>query len=130
MGLYFAGGDRIQRGRGIGGLLRIASKLFSPIGSLAKKALESNNGKKIINAVKKQAIDSSINVVKDVTQGKQLGESLKDEFQNVKKNVKRKAIDIGIDVLKGERAKKIKGSSGKSKRKGVRKQRKNRDIFD
>ena len=38
MGLNFIGGERIQRGKGIGGLLRAASKLFSPITKLTKKA--------------------------------------------------------------------------------------------
>ena len=53
MAPYFHGGERLQRGRGIGGLLRIASSLFRPLGSVTAKALKSAAGKKIINAVKK-----------------------------------------------------------------------------
>ena len=47
MAPYFHGGERLQRGRGIGGLLRIASKLFRPMGTLTAKALKSQTGKKI-----------------------------------------------------------------------------------
>ena len=66
MGIYFDGGERLQRGRGIGGLLKLASKLFSPLARVAKKALQSNTGKKLANAVKEQAIESSINVASDL----------------------------------------------------------------
>ena len=52
MAPYFHGGERLQRGRGIGGLLRIASKLFRPMGTLTAKALKSQTRKKIIEAVK------------------------------------------------------------------------------
>ena len=39
MSIQFIGGDRFQRGRGIGGLLRIAEGLFKPlIGTVAKAA--------------------------------------------------------------------------------------------
>ena len=70
MGLFFHGGERIQRGRGIGGLFRFASKLFKPLGTLAVKAVKSPAGKKIVNAVKNQAIDSSIKVAQDLVSGK------------------------------------------------------------
>ena len=86
MAPYFHGGERLQRGRGIGGLLRIASSLFRPLGSVTAKALKSATGKKIINAVKNQAIDSSINVARDLVEGKNIKESLKDEFENAKSN--------------------------------------------
>ena len=100
MGPFFHGGERIQRGRGIGGLFRIASKLFKPLASLTVKAVKSPAGKQIVNAVKNQAIDSSINVAKDLASGKSVKESLKDEFENVKENTKRKVLTLGADYLK------------------------------
>ena len=100
MGMFFPGGKRIQRGRGIGGWLGIASKLFRPLGSLAVKAIKSPAGKKIVNAVKNQAIDSSLNVAKDLVSGKGVKESLQDEFENAKENTKRKILTIGSDYLK------------------------------
>ena len=50
MSLRFKGGERLQRGRGIGGLLRLVKSLFSPIirsvGKTAVKAATSKIGKK------------------------------------------------------------------------------------
>ena len=132
MGPFFPGGKRIQRGRGIGGWLGIASKLFKPLGSLAVRAVKSTAGKKIVNAVKNQAIDSSINVAKNIASGKCVKESLKDEFENVKDNTKRKVLTIGTDYLKDKTSsfppkRKRKTSSTNSKK--LRLKRK-RDIFD
>ena len=130
MGLYFLGGERVQRGRGIGGILRIATKLFSPVSSLAKNALKSNAGRRIVNAVKEQAVDSTANIIKDIAGGKNLKESFKDEFENVKKNAKRKAIDVGIEMLNGEQSKKKKEPKQKLNRNRRKSRRKKRDIFD
>ena len=102
MGLYFAGSDRIQRGRGIGGLFKIASKLFAPLASFTKKALSSKVGEKVVKAVKKQAIDSSLNIAKDLAAGKNVKESLKSEFENAKQNSKRKALEMGSDYLESQ----------------------------
>ena len=125
MGAFFKGGERIQKGRGIGGVLRIASKLFKPLKNIVQKALSSETGKKVISSVKEQAIDSSINLAKDLASGKDLKRSLTDEMENVKGNAKRKAIDIGIDLLKTK-----KKTQSKTKSKIVRKRKKQKDIFD
>ena len=132
MAPYFHGGERLQRGRGIGGLLRIASKLFRPMGTLTAKALKSQTGKKIINAVKNQAIDSSINVAKDLAEGKSFKESFKDEYENAKSNVKRKAVDIGSEYLKERQSgfpqkKRLRGGP---KKKQKPRSKSKRDIFD
>jgi hypothetical protein len=132
MGPFFHGGERIQRGRGIGGLLRIVSKLFKPLGSLAVKVVKSPAGKRIVNAVKNQAIDSSINVAKDLASGKGVKESLKDEFDNVKESTKRKVLTLGTDYLKENNSsfpsKRGKETSVRSRKKPKLKRR--RDIFD
>jgi len=132
MGLYFTGGERIQRGRGIGGLLKIASKLFAPLASFTKKALTSNVGEKVVKAVKKQAIDSSINIAKDLASGRNVKESLQSEFENAKQNSKRKALEMGADYLESQ----LKSHSGnkKIKNKKIKKNKKNtsykrRDIL-
>ena len=132
MGLFFPGGKRIQRGRGIGGWLGIASRLFKPLGSLAVKAVKSPAGKTIVNAVKNQAIDSSINLAKDLVSGKGIKESLKDEFENVKENTKRKVVTIGTNYLKENNyvppPKRGKKTSTRSNKKPKLKRK--RDIFD
>lgn len=132
MGIHFNGVDRIQRGRGVGGLLKIAAKLFAPLKNIVKKAITSSTGKKVVDAVKTQAIDSSINLAKDIVQGGNVGESIQKEFENVKVGAKRKAIDIGTEYLKKkfnnntEVKKKI-----KNKKKKIRGSKlKRRDILD
>ena len=129
MGPFFLGGERVQRGRGIGGFLKSVSKLFKPLGSLAVKAAKSPAGKQIVNAVKNQAIDSSINVVKDLASGRGVKESLKDEFKNAKENTKRKILAIGDDYLKESFPSKRGKKSFSRSRKGS-KEKKKRDIFD
>lgn len=125
MGAFFRGGERIQKGRGIGGWLRLATKLFTPLKNVAQKVLSSKTGKKVISSVKDQAIDSSINLAKDLASGKNLKRSIADEMENVKDNVKRKAVDIGIDFLKDKKKK-----HPKTKKKVTRKSKKQKDIFD
>ena len=130
MGLYFVGGERLQKGKGIGGLMRFASKLFLPISRVAKKAIQSNAGKKIANAVKEQAIDSSINIATDIAKGKDLKGSLSNELENVKDKTKRKAVEIGLDFLNEKSAKNRKKQLQKSSKKTkVKRRGKGRDIF-
>ena len=83
MSRRFIGGDRIQRGRGIGGILRIASRLLSPIAKVVKSALQTDTGRKIGNAVKQQAIESSINLASDIAKGKTVKQSFKDELEKI-----------------------------------------------
>ena len=75
--------------------------------------------------MKEQAIDSSINLAKDLASGKDLKRSISDEMDNVKGNAKRKAIDIGLDLLKTKQ----KTKSAKNK-KNTRRGKKQKDIFD
>lgn len=130
MGIYFDGGDRLQRGRGVGGLLKLASKLFSPLTRIAKKAIQSNTGKQITNAVKEQAIQSSINVASDIAKGRNIKDSIEDEFENAKTNSKKRAFEIGIDYLKGrDNTKRKKKVEIKKKLKKKTKKKTKRDIF-
>ena len=124
MGAFFWGGERVQRGKGLGGFIRLASKLFTPLKKVAQKALTSNTGKKVVSAVKEQAIDSSINLAKDIASGKDLKTSLKDELSNIKGTAKRKAIDIGLDILESQKKKKPKKQNIKFQRR-----KKQRNIF-
>jgi hypothetical protein len=140
MGLLFVGGDRVQRGRGIGGILKWATKLFSPLKNIAKKVLTSDTGKKVVNAVKEQAVDSSINIASDIASGKNFKESLTGELNNAGNNSKRKALELGLEYLKNqerlknEGKKRIKGPEKvavkkKKKTKLKNKIGKNRDIL-
>ena len=93
MSLRFKGGERLQRGRGIGGLLRLVKSLFTPLfkgaGKSIVKAATSNTGKAVLNSIKDQAIDSGIKLASDALRGEDMNESLQTELQTVK----RKAAD-------------------------------------
>ena len=99
MSLRFKGGERLQRGRGIGGLLRLVKSVFSPLiksaGKTVVKAVTSNTGKAVMNSLKDQAIDSGMKIATDALRGEDMEESLQQEIQHVK----RKAAD-GIESVR------------------------------
>ena len=89
MSLRFKGGHLLQKGRGIGGLLRAASSLFKPlfktVGSTALKVARSDAGRAIGKAVKEQAISSAKNIAIDTISGKNIKDSVRNEVKNVRK---------------------------------------------
>ena len=91
MSLRFKGGNLLQKGRGIGGLLRAASSLFKPlfktVGSTALKVARSDTGKAIGKALKEQAISSAQNIALDTIKGENIKDSLNNEVSNVRKRV-------------------------------------------
>ena len=91
MSLRFKGGNLLQKGRGIGGLLRAASSLFKPlfktVGSTALKVARSDTGKAIGKALKEQAISSAQNIALDTMRGENIKDSLRNEASNVRKRV-------------------------------------------
>ena len=91
MSLRFKGGNLLQKGRGIGGLLRAASSLFKPffktVGNTALKVARSNTGKAIGKALKEQAISSAQNIALDTFRGENIKDSLNNEVSNVRKRV-------------------------------------------
>ena len=84
MSIQFSGGERFQRGRGIGGLLRLAKGLFKPAIESIGRVVKSNTGKAIGNALKNQAIDTAKNLAADVLSGNPLKEGVKREVHNIK----------------------------------------------
>ena len=88
MPLRFAGGEQLQRGRGIGGLFRFIKSIFAPaaksVGRSFIKAVKSPSGKKILNVLKDQAIDSSMSIAQDVLKGNDMKTSLQDEVNDLK----------------------------------------------
>jgi len=106
MSLRFKGGERLQRGRGIGGLLRLVKSLFTPLvksaGKSIVKAATSNTGKAVMNSIKDQAIDSGIRLASDALRGEDMDESLHNELQSVK----RKAADGLESVVRKKKKKK------------------------
>ena len=130
MSLRFRGGERLQRGRGIGGLLRLLKSVFSPLvksaGKTIVKAATSDTGKAVLRNIKDQAIDSAVKLTNDALRGEDMNVSLQNEMQQVK----RKAADV-IENVHSERKKQRKAApktKARTKAKFVRVKPKN-DIF-
>ena len=111
MSLRFVGGEHLQRGRGIGGLLRLMKSVFSPVAkSVDKKvvsAIKSSSGKKILNVLKDQAIDSSMTLASNALKGNDMNTSIQDELNNVKSN-----LSTVIDELRENRKRSHENQSG------------------
>ena len=94
MSLRFRGGERLQRGLGIGGLLRLLKSVFSPLvksaGKTIVKVATSDTGKAVLRHIKDQAIDSAVKLTADAIRGEDMDVSLQNEMQQVK----RKAADV------------------------------------
>ena len=84
MSIRFSGGDRFQRGRGIGGILRIAKNLFQPIIGTIGRAVKTYTGKAIGKAIKEQVIESGVNLAADALRGNNLSEGLNREVKSFK----------------------------------------------
>ena len=102
MSLRFVGGEHLQRGRGIGGLLRLMKSVFSPVvktvGKKVASAIKSTSGKKILNVLKDQAIDSSMTLASNALKGNDMNTSIQDELNSVKSN-----LSTVIDELRANR---------------------------
>ena len=138
MSLKFVGGERIQRGRGLGGLLRMIKSLFTPVlksvGKNVVKAATSNTAKSIAKSLGEQAIESGINLATDALRGNNLKESANNEFTVLKSTaansldrIKRKRKTQGGEGLNMyKRIKKVvyKTRKSKSKKKNPKKLKK------
>jgi len=127
MSVRFVGSERLQRGRGIGGLLRLAGSVFKPLlskaGSVAAKAVKtaskiakSKAGQKALKALKEQAIDSSLNIATDVLGGQNIGDSLKNEAGNIKQQSLKKLETVRRSNLKRRFAQQGGPNGGKKKK--------------
>ena len=123
MSLRFVGGEHLQRGRGIGGLLRLMKSVFSPVAkSVGKKvvsAIKSSSGKKILNVLKDQAIDSSMTLASNALKGNDMNTSIHDELNNVKSN-----LSTVIDELRANRKRSHENQAGS----GIKKKQLKRNI--
>ena len=128
MSIKFSGWERFLWGRAIGGLLRLAKGLFKPVIESIGKAMRSNTGQAIGNALKDQAINTAKNLATDVLTGNPLKEGVKREVHNI-----RNRAALGIQQLNKKeevncreskrQSKEVETSKPKSKRKGKTKQK-------
>ena len=128
MSLRFVGGEHLQRGRGIGGLLRLMKSVFSPVAkSVGKKvvsAIKSSSGKKILNVLKDQAIDSSMTLASNALKGNDMNTSIQDELNSVKSN-----LSTVIDELRANRKRSNENQGGSGiKRKQLKRNKRGQKI--
>ena len=127
MSLRFVGGEHLQRGRGIGGLLRLMKSVFSPVvktvGKKVASAIKSSSGKKILNVLKDQAIDSSMTLASNALKGNDMNTSIQDELNNVKSN-----LSTVIDELRKNRKRSHENQSGSGMKKKQLKRNKRKAI--
>ena len=90
MTIYFRGGELQQKGKGIGGFFRGLINLFRPImksaGQSVVRAATSTTAKSIAKKLGEQALDSGLNITKDVLYGNDLKQSIDREKQNFKRS--------------------------------------------
>ena len=126
MALRFRGGERLQRGRGIGGLLRLAKGLFSPLAKTVKRAITSNATKAIGKAVANQLVESEANIATDALMGNNINESVQRELQNTRQNAA-----VGVqDLKRGIQQKRTREPPKKKKKKKAVKNSKYNTIFN
>ena len=97
MSIQFSHGGRFQRGRGIGGLLRLAKGLFKPVIQTIGKAVKSNTGKAIGRALKHQAISTGTNLLADIVAGNNLKEGIDRKVGNIRQNAALSLQPLGED---------------------------------
>lgn len=103
MGLTFRGGEIQQKGKGIGGFFRGLINIIKPVaktlGKNVVKVATSDTAKSVAKTLGEQALDSALNITKDVLNGNDLQES----FEKEGGNIKRKASDA-ISAVQSKRA--------------------------
>ena len=113
MSIHFRGGELQQKGKGIGGFFRAIGSVLKPfllsIGRTAVTAAKSKTGKAIRKAISEQALDSAMNMTKDVLGGN----SLKDSYNKEATEIKSKAINA---ISKVQKRRKQQGQGAKIKR--------------
>ena len=123
MSIRFSGGERFQRGRGIGGLLRLAKGLFKPAIETIGRAVKSNTGKAVGRVLKKQAIETATNLATDILSGNSLKEGVEREVNNIKGKAALHIQQLGEDKKKNNcrelkrKTKKVENSKSKGKKK-------------
>lgn len=118
MSIHFRGGELQQKGKGIGGFFRAVGSVLKPflisIGRTALTAAKSNTGKAIRKAISDQALDSALNMTKDVLAGGSLSNSVEQETSDIKSKTinainkfqkRRKQQGQGTKVIKRRRIK-------------------------
>ena len=131
--LTFDQNPRLQRGRGLGGIFKSLAKLASPLISnaakTAKTAIASPAAKRLVKSLKQQAVESGANILTDVIDGKNVGESLSSEFDNVKEKSRYAAKKALSNLASSNSRKRKLEPAPKSAKKRKKKKKNQTPIF-
>ena len=87
--IHFRGGEIQQKGKGIGGFFRGLINLIRPVarsvGSNLAKAATSDTAKSIAKTLGKQALDSTMNMTKDILNGNDMKHAADREVAQLRK---------------------------------------------
>ena len=115
MAITFRGGELVQKGKGLGGFFRGLIHLFKPtlkrLGQSAVKTITSDTAKNIARHLGTQALDSTLNLTKDVI----LGNDMKQSFQRERQQFK----ETGAKLFKKRKRNTTKPSVPSKKRRRV-----------
>ena len=115
MGITFRGGELVQKGNGLGGFFRGLIHLFKPtlkrLGQSAVKTITSDTAKNIARHLGTQALDSTLNLTKDMI----LGNDMKQSFQRERQQFK----ETGAKLFKKRKRNTTKPSVPSKKRRRV-----------
>ena len=115
MAITFRGGELVQKGKGLGGFFRGLIHLFKPtlkrLGQSAVKTITSDTAKNIARHLGTQALDSTLNLTKDMI----LGNDMKQSFQRERQQFK----ETGAKLFKKRKRNTTKPSVPSKKRRRV-----------
>ena len=115
MAITFRGGELVQKGKGLGGFYRGLIHLFKStlkrLGQSAVKTITSDTAKNIARHLGTQALDSTLNLTKDMI----LGNDMKQSFQRERQQFK----ETGAKLFKKRKRNTTKPSVPSKKRRRV-----------
>ena len=123
-------GPYIQRGKGLGNFLgSILKRAIPVISSIGKSILGSPVTRNVASAAKQAAIDTSLGLVSDAIEGKNLGQSVQENVGRARTRIAKSLRDSRLQsnppIISESRKRKA-----PVKKKKVKKSFKKRDIFD
>jgi hypothetical protein len=87
---------------------------------IAKKAATSNTGKRLMNSLKRQAIESGTQVLGDVIEGKKIGDSLNNQLSSVRATAGKALKNLGNNKRKKAPKKIVEAPPPKKRKKNRR----------
>lgn len=125
--MNFHRGPYLQRGKGLGNILGSLFRAALPVvSSIGRSIFSSPITRNLAHTAKKAAIDTGLNVISDVVEGKNLGESVKDNLGEARSRIAQSLRERPKPTKK----RKNPGKKAKAPKKKKYKQSGRGDLFD